>query len=115
MKIVKIVPGTQNKFTVQKYKDELERSYSKIDLYLCKGIHAEKKKLCTSEYWFEGVISPNTIHDNTIFTDIFFHTTLTNQDGNFELEPPTNYETRIRSKKLENAKPAAISSTVPIV
>ena len=43
MKIVKIVPGTQNKFTVQKYKDELERPYSKIDLYLCKGINAEKK------------------------------------------------------------------------
>ena len=44
----------------------------------------------------------------------FFCTTVTNQDGNFELESPTNCETWVCSERLENAKPAAITSTVPI-
>ena len=79
MKIIDIAPGTQHKFTVQKYKDELGRPYSKIGLCLCKASHAEKKKDCSaSENWCEGVISPNAIHDNTTFTEKFFCTTLTN-------------------------------------
>ena len=102
-----------NKFTVQKYKDELWRPYWKIDLYLSKAAKAEKN--CTSENWFEGVINPNAIYENAISTGKFFSTTLTNQDGKFELESPTNYETCVSSERLENAKPAAVTSTVPIV
>ena len=59
MKIVNVVSGTQHKFTVQKYKDELERPYSKIDLYLWKAVNAEKN--CLSENCFEGVINLNAI------------------------------------------------------
>ena len=44
MKIVDIGPR-QNKFTVEKYKDELRRPYSEKDLYLSKAAHAEKKRL----------------------------------------------------------------------
>ena len=62
------------------------------------------KKNCTSENWFEGVINPNAIYDNTISTEKFFRTTLI-----------TNYETCVSSKRLENAKPAAVASTDPIV
>ena len=113
MKIVDPVPGTQHKFTVQKYKDELGRPYLKIDLYLCKAVNAEKT--CTFENWFEGAINPNAIYDNTISAEKFFRTTLTNQDGKFELESSTNYETCVSSERLENAKPAAVTSTVPIV
>ena len=102
-----------NKFTVQKYKDELWRPYWKIDLYLSKAAKAEKN--CTSENWFEGVINPNAIYENAISTGKFFSATLTNQDGKFELESPTNYETCVSSERLENAKPAAVTSTVPIV
>ena len=42
MKIGDVVSGTQHKFTVQKYNDELGRSYLKIDMYLCKAVNAEK-------------------------------------------------------------------------
>ena len=42
MEIVDIVPGKQHKFIVQKYKDELGRPYSKIDLYLCKAGNVEE-------------------------------------------------------------------------
>ena len=45
MKIVDIGPGTKDKFTVEKYKDELRRPYSEKDLYLSKAAHAEKKIL----------------------------------------------------------------------
>ena len=113
MKIVNIVPGTQHKFNILKYKDDLGRLYSKIDLYLCKAGSVEKN--CTSENWFEWVINPNAIHDNAISNEKFFCITLTNQDGNFELESPTNCETCVSSERSENAKPAAITSTVPIV
>ena len=34
IKIVNVVPWTQEKSTVQKYKDKLGRPYSKIDLWL---------------------------------------------------------------------------------
>ena len=70
---------------------------------------------CASENWFEGVINPNVIHDNIVSIENFFCTTLTNQDVNFELEYPTNYETCVSSERLENAKPGAITSTVLIV
>ena len=90
-----------------------ERTIFKDRLYLCKAINSEKN--CTSENWFEGVINPYAICDNTISTEKFLHTTLTNQDGKFELESPTSYETCISSERLENAKPAAVKSTVPIV
>ena len=93
--------------------NELGRLYSKIDLYLCKAVNVEKN--CTSENWFEGVINPNAIYDNTISTEKFFLTTLTNQDGKFELDSPTSYETCVRNELLENAKPAAVTSTDPIV
>ena len=112
MEIVHVMPGTQHKFTVQKYKDELGRPYSKIVLYLCKAVNAEKN--CASENWFEGVIKPNAIYDNTISTEKFFRTTLTNQDGKFELDSLTNNETCVRSEILDNAKPAAVTSTDPI-
>ena len=112
MKIVDNVPGTQRKFTVQKYKDELGRPYLKIDLYLCQAGNVEQN--CTSENWFEGVINPNAIHD-TISTEKFFCTTLTNQDGNFELESPANYETCVSSERLGNSKAGPTTSTVPIV
>ena len=36
MKIVDVAPGAQHKFTVQKGKDEMGRSYSKIDLIYAK-------------------------------------------------------------------------------
>ena len=113
MKIVDVVPGVQHKFNVQKSKDELGGPYSKIDLYLCKAINSEKN--CTSENWFEGVINPYAICDNTISTEKFLHTTFSNQDGKFELESLTSYETCVSSERLENAKPAAVKSTVPIV
>ena len=93
--------------------NELGRLYSKIDLYLCKAVNVEKN--CTSENWFEGVINPNAIYENAISTEKFFRTTLTNQDGKFELESPTNYETCVSSERLDNTKPAAVTSTVPIV
>ena len=79
MNIVDVVPGTQHKFTVQKYKDELGRPYSKMDLHLCKVVNVERN--CASENWFEGVINPNDIYDNTISTEKFFRITLTNQEG----------------------------------
>ena len=113
MSIVDFVPGTRHKFTVQTYKDKLGRPYSKMDLHLCKVVNAERN--CASENWFEGVINPNTIYDNTISTDKFFRITLTNQDGKLELDSPSNYETCIRSEILENAKPATVTSTDPIV
>ena len=113
MKIVDVAPETRHKFTVQKYKDDLGRQYSKIDLYLRKSVNAEKN--CTSENWFEEVINPNAIYDNTISAEKFFRSTLTNQDGNFELESPKNYETSVSSERLESAKPAAVTSTVPII
>ena len=47
MNIVDVVPGTQHKFTVQKYKDELGRPYSKMDLHLCKVVNVERN--CASE------------------------------------------------------------------
>ena len=50
-----------------------------------------------------------------ISTEKFFCTTLTNQDSKFELESPTNYETSVSSERLDNAKAAAVTSTVPIV
>ena len=109
---MKIVLGTQSKFTARKYNDKLGRPYSKKDLYLCKPGKTEKKN-CTSENWFEGVINPNAMHDSKIFTETFFYITLTNQDGNFELESSTNYEKCVSSERLENAKPAVITSTVP--
>ena len=71
----------------------------KIDLYLRKSVNAEKN--CTSENWFEEVINPNAIYDNTNSAEKFFRTTLTNQDGNFELDSPTNYETCVSSERLE--------------
>ena len=79
MKIVNIVPGTQHKFTILKYKDDLGRLYSKIDLHLCKAGSVEKN--CTSENWFEWVINPNAIHDNAVSNEKFFCITLTNQDS----------------------------------
>ena len=114
MKIVDVVPGTQHKLLFKNTKmNELGRLYSKIDLYLCKAVNVEKN--CTSENWFEGVINPNAIYDNTISTEKFFLTTLTNQDGKFELDSPTSYATCVRKEVLENAKPAAVTSTDPIV
>ena len=35
-KVVDYIPGTDDCFTVEKYKKELAKPYSKIDLYLCK-------------------------------------------------------------------------------
>ena len=99
MKIVDVAPGTRHKFTVPKCKDDLGRPCSKIDLYLRKSVNAEKN--CTSENWFEEVINPNAIYDNTNSAEKFFRTTLTNQDGNFELDSPTNYETCVSSERLE--------------
>ena len=113
MEIVDVVPGTKHKLTVQKYKDELGRPYSKIELYLCKAVNAEKN--CASENWFEAVIKPNVIYDNAISPEKFFPTTLANQDRKFELDSLTNYKTCVSSAILENAKPAAVTSTDPIV
>ena len=84
-----------------------------MDLHLCKVVNAERN--CASENWFEGVINPNAIYDNTISTEKFFRITLTNQDGKLALDSPTNYETWIRSEILENAKPATVTSADPIV
>ena len=113
MSTVNVVPGTRHKFTVQTYMDELGRLYSKMDLHLYKVVNAERN--CASENWFEGVINPNTIYDNTISTEKFFRITLTNQDGKLELDSPTNYERCIRSEILEKAKPAIATSADPIV
>ena len=84
-----------------------------MDLHLCKVVNVERN--CASENWFEEVINPNDIYDNTISTEKFFRTTLTNQDDKLQLESPTNYDTWIRSKILENAKPATVTSTDPLV
>ena len=84
-----------------------------MDLHLCKVVNAERN--CASENWFEAVINPNAIYDNTISTEKFFRITLTNQDGKLELDSPTNYETWIRSEILENAEPATVTSADPIV
>ena len=51
---------------------------------------------------WEWVINPNASYDNTISTEKFFRTALTNQDGKFKLESPTNYETCVSSERLEN-------------
>ena len=45
MDIVLNIPGSSEKFTVEKYKDELGRPYSRVNLYIC-SIHD-----------FEGMIS----------------------------------------------------------
>ena len=114
MKIVDVVPGTQHKFTVQKYKDE----WTGKTIFKDRPVFMQSSqcwKNCTSENWFEGVINLNAIYDNTISTEKFFLTTLTNQDGKFELDSPTSYETCVRNELLENAKPAAVTSTDPIV
>ena len=71
MKIVDIGPGTKDKFTVEKYKDELRRPYSEKDLYLSKAAHAEKK-YCTFENWLEGVINPNAILTTQFLLKSFF-------------------------------------------
>ena len=86
----------------------------KIDLYLCKAGNVEEN--CTSESWFDrAIINPSAIHDNTVFTEKFYCTTLTNQDCNFELESSTNYETCVCNERLEKTKPAALTSAVAIV
>ena len=36
LKVVHFIPGTDKKFTVRGYKQELMKPYSKLDLYLCK-------------------------------------------------------------------------------
>ena len=41
MDIVEKIPGTSEKFTVQKYKEELGRPYSRINLYICNMLHFE--------------------------------------------------------------------------
>ena len=87
-------------------------AYDRLMIDLCKAIKTEKS--WASENLFEEVINPNAIYDNTISTEKFFRTTLTNQDGKFELDSLTNNETCVRSEILDNAKPAAVTSTDPI-
>ena len=43
MDIVNNMPGSSEKFTVEKYKDELGRPYSRVNLYICNLLHFEGK------------------------------------------------------------------------
>ncbi len=43
MDIVDKIPGSNEKFTVEKYKDELGRPYSRVNVYICNMVHFEGK------------------------------------------------------------------------
>ena len=43
MDIVDKIPGSTEKFTVEKYKEELGRPYSRVNLYICNMLHFEGK------------------------------------------------------------------------
>ena len=43
MDIVDKIPGSTEEFTVEKYKDELGRPYSRVNLYICNMLHFEGK------------------------------------------------------------------------